>query len=200
LTGWRIDIKSETEAATEGLSELKRQQLQAMKQRSLEAKAAALPQSDDLLSRAEWLLREKDKTAITLEQAAKMLAEAEAITAQAEIAGELEAPAAEAAAPQAEGETVESTEMAPAAAEVEEAGDASGVEAVPPIEGLLEVEDIFEDVIEEEGETGEKKPVKKGKKDPKKRELVFDESLGQVIARRKHKPGRGGGWEEFTDY
>ena len=66
LTGWRIDIKSETEAATEGLSELKRQQLQAMKQRSLEAKAAALPPSDDLLSRAEWLLREKDKTAVTL--------------------------------------------------------------------------------------------------------------------------------------
>ena len=85
LTGWRIDIKSETEAATEGLSELKRQQLQAMKQRSLEAKAAALPPSDDLLSRAEWLLREKDKTAVTLEQAAKMLADAEAATSQEEI-------------------------------------------------------------------------------------------------------------------
>jgi len=28
LTGWRIDIKSETEAATEGLNEIKRQQLQ----------------------------------------------------------------------------------------------------------------------------------------------------------------------------
>ena len=87
LTGWRIDIKSETEAATEGLSELKRQQLQAMKQRSLEAKAAALPPSDDLLSRAEWLLREKDKTAVTLEQAAKMLADAEADHVQGEIEG-----------------------------------------------------------------------------------------------------------------
>jgi hypothetical protein len=201
LTGWRIDIKSETEAATEGLSELKRQQLQAMKQRSLEAKAAALPPSDDLLSRAEWLLREKDKTAITLEQAAKMLADAEASTAQVEIEGELEAPAAEAIGP-AEGETVEGAEMAPVTGELAEPGDASIVEAAPTIEGILEIEDVYEDVIEEEGEgeAGEKKPVKKGKKDTKKRELVFDESLGQVIARRKRKPGRGGGWEEFTDY
>ena len=30
LTGWRIDIKSETEAQTEGLAEIKRQQLQLM--------------------------------------------------------------------------------------------------------------------------------------------------------------------------
>ncbi len=201
LTGWRIDIKSETEAATEGLSELKRQQLQAMKQRSLEAKAAALPPSDDLLSRAEWLLREKDKTAITLEQAAKMLADAEASTVPAEIEGELEAPSAEGIGP-AEGETVEGAEMAPVTGELAEPGDASVVEAVPAIEGILEIEDVYEDVIEEEGEgeAGEKKPVKKGKKDTKKRELVFDESLGQVIARRKRKPGRGGGWEEFTDY
>ncbi len=201
LTGWRIDIKSETEAATEGLSELKRQQLQAMKQRSLEAKAAALPPSDDLLSRAEWLLREKDKTAITLEQAAKMLAEAEAATAQTETP--LEAPdTVSEAAPQAEAglsETAETTEVSAVATE-------APATEVAPAEGILEIGEIpgevFEDIIEEEGEgeAGEKKPVKKGKKDTKKRELVFDESLGQVIARRKRKPGRGGGWEEFTDY
>ena len=62
----------------------------------------------------------------------------------------------------------------------------------------------YEDVTEEEegetGEAGDKKPAKKSKKTEKKRELVFDESLGQVIARKKRKPGRGGGWEEFTDY
>ena len=64
---------------------------------------------------------------------------------------------------------------------------------------------VLEDVTEEEeegeaGEAGDKKPAKKSKKTEKKRELVFDESLGQVIARKKRKPGRGGGWEEFTDY
>ena len=207
LTGWRIDIKSETEAATEGLSELKRQQLQAMKQRSLEAKAAALPPSDDLLSRAEWLLREKDKTAVTLEQAAKMLADAEAATSQEEIkvipalpSVEIE-PDTEAMLPEA----VETAEMA--------AGAVEGVDAEPvaevttTVDGIVDLEEtpeyILEDVTEEEegetGEAGDKKPAKKSKKTEKKRELVFDESLGQVIARKKRKPGRGG-WEEFTDY
>jgi transcription termination/antitermination protein NusA len=204
LTGWRIDIKSETEAATEGLSELKRQQLQAMKQRSLEARAAALPPSDDLLSRAEWLLREKDKTAVTLEQAAKMLADAEAATSQEEIkvipalpSVELE-PDAEAALPEADvtaeaaADTVEGLEEEPVADLAPTGDEIVGFEAIP--------EYAFEDVAEEEGEAGDKKPAKKSKKTEKKRELVFDESLGQVIARKKRKPGRGGGWEEFTDY
>jgi transcription termination/antitermination protein NusA len=206
LTGWRIDIKSETEAATEGLSELKRQQLQAMKQRSLEAKVAALPPGDDLLSRAEWLLREKDKTAVTLEQAAKMLADAEAATSQAEIEIETPAPVAE-AAPEAEAALPEAAETAETPAVVAEAVAAEPIaEVAPPVEGILEVgeapEYVYEEVVEEEdqGEGGDKKPAKKSKKTTKKRELVFDESLGQVIARKKRKPGRGGGWEEFTDY
>ena len=208
LTGWRIDIKSETEAATEGLSELKRQQLQAMKQRSLEAKAAALPPSDDLLSRAEWLLREKDKTAVTLEQAAKMLAEAEATTVQGEMLEVIEAAAPEAAASETEAATPEGAEAATGAAERTDADQSAVLSAPPAIEGVLDIEEIplevYEDVIEEEegeaGEAGDKKPAKKSKKTEKKRELVFDESLGQVIARKKRKPGRGGGWEEFTDY
>ena len=135
LTGWRIDIKSETEAATEGLSELKRQQLQAMKQRSLEAKAAALPPSDDLLSRAEWLLREKDKTAVTLEQAAKMLADAEAATSQEEIKvipalPSLETePDTEAVLPEA----VETAEMADGA--VEGVDEESVAEGAPTVDG-----------------------------------------------------------------
>jgi hypothetical protein len=46
---------------------------------------------------------------------------------------------------------------------------------------------------EEEGDAaGKKAPAKKVKKDTKKRELVFDEALGEVVARRKRKPGRGG--------
>jgi N utilization substance protein A len=208
LTGWRIDIKSETEAATEGLSELKRQQLQAMKQRSLEAKAAALPPSDDLLSRAEWLLREKDKTAVTLEQAAKMLADAEAATSQEEIKVIPALPSVE-TEPDAEAmlpEAVETAEMADGA--VEGVDEESVAEGAPTVDGIVDLEEtpeyVLEDVAEEEegetGEAGDKKPAKKSKKTEKKRELVFDESLGQVIARKKRKPGRGGGWEEFTDY
>jgi len=204
LTGWRIDIKSETEAATEGLSELKRQQLQAMKQRSLEAKAAALPPSDDLLSRAEWLLREKDKTAVTLEQAAKMLAEAEATTVQAEMLEVIEAPAPEAAVPETEAAAPEGAEETPGVIEGTETDETAALATPPAIEGVPDLEElpleVYEDVTEEgEGEAGDKKPAKKSKKTEKKRELVFDESLGQVIARKKRKPGRGG-WEEFTDY
>jgi hypothetical protein len=102
-------------------------------------------------------------------------------------------------------EAVETAEMA--------AGAVEGVDAEPvaevttTVDGIVDLEEtpeyVLEDVTEEEegetGEAGDKKPAKKSKKTEKKRELVFDESLGQVIARKKRKPGRGG-WEEFTDY
>lgn len=194
LTSWRIDIKSETEAAAEGIAEIKRQQLQAMRQRSLEAKVAALPPSDDLLSRAEWLLREKDKAAVTLDQVARMLVEAEA-------AGQPPAkPAAapEAAAEQAPAKPEPATAAAEAAAPTTEAAPAEHVaEAVAP-QYPPEAESFIEETDEEEG--GIRKPEKRGgKKAAKKRELVFDEMLGRVVARRKRKPGRGG-WEDYEDY
>lgn len=206
LTGWRIDIKSETEASTEGLSEIKRQQLQMIKQRSLEAKIASLPPSDDLLSRAEWLLREKDKTAVTLEQAARMLAEADSDSTAAE---EAEAPtpapepapkpAAEAAlATPPAAETASGAETASVAETPPAAAAAPAAELAPAGEETAEYYPEYEpeDGTEEDQETGQaKKAAKKSKKTDKKRELVFDESLGTVIARRKRKPGRAGGWE-----
>jgi N utilization substance protein A len=204
LTGWRIDIKSETEATTEGLSEIKRQQMQIMKQRSLEAKAAAMPIGDDLLSRAEWLLREKDKTAVTLEQAAKMLAEAEAATAESEIEIlEPETPVAAETAAQPEAVPAEQAPAeAPAAPEIV----AAEVPAEAPIAEEVVEPLSFPEFVAEETETeedeeveGGKKTGKKSKKTDKKRELIFDENLGAVIARRKRKPGREG-WEESQDY
>jgi transcription termination/antitermination protein NusA len=239
LTGWRIDIKSETEAATEGLAEIKRQQMQMIRTRNLQDKAAALPPSDDLLSRAEWLLRERDKSQATLETAARLLAhadqnrielpqveqepqeaeavEAEAVEAEAVEAEAVEAEAApeavEAAAP-APAEAVQPEVAAPESPEapVTPAEPAPATEEAAPepqtmgeaVEGLLvpEVTEEFEDE-EEEGEArpagGKKAPAKKAKKDTKKRELVFDEDLGQVVARRKRKPGRGG-WGDLGEY
>ncbi len=191
LTGWRIDIKSETEATTEGLAEIKRQQLQLARTRSLESKVAAAP-GDDLLSRAEWLLRERDKSAVTLEQAAKLLAETETpsleplVEPQAEALPEVEAAqvAAEqpAPAPEAAAEPVVTEE----AAELAQPGlDFPALEpyfdqAVEPVE------------TEEEGATSDKK-TKKGKKSAKKRELVYDELLGQLVHRRQYRSGRGWG-------
>ncbi len=65
LTGWRIDIKSETEAREEGLDVL------AMEQ----AKQAALAAQEDLMARAERLLRDELEEADTsaLDRAAEML-------------------------------------------------------------------------------------------------------------------------------
>jgi N utilization substance protein A len=238
LTGWRIDIKSETEAATEGLAEIKRQQMQLIKARTLHEKAAALPATDDLLSRAEWLLRERDKTQATLETAARLLAEAdqnrtelpiieaplEESAQQVEAEPELHETASPDAAPQArqpvereqDDKAAEPADEAlglagePAPAPIPEAG--APVEATPgdashaeertwddTAQLYVDAEFIEEDEEGEETAEGDKKPVKKGKKTAKKRELVFDENLGQVIARRKRKPGRGG-WGDLGDY
>lgn len=222
LTGWRIDIKSETEAATEGLAEIKRQQMQMIKTRSLQDRAAALPATDDLLSRAQWLLQEKDKTQVTLEAAARMLVEADhnRPTLQgveegdegAQVPAEMDAvtPEAPAVEPEAIAELQpEAVEPLPAP-EPSESPVSEDVQAVAPepiAETMAEAsEELLEYAVEEfaEDEDGDaataagKKPVKKGKKSSKKRELVFDENLGEVVARRKRKPTRDGGWE--TEY
>jgi len=197
LTGWRIDIKSETEAATEGLSEIKRQQLQMIKARSLTDKAATAP-GDDLLSRAEWLLREKDNSAVTLEQAAAMLAEVDATDIPAEEPLQ-EAPAetvvaaeVTASAPEVEAEVA----LAPVVTEPEVADDEKLQATVPAFTEMDFGETEFEEGETEEGEGASK--AGKSKKTAKKRELVFDEQLGQVVSRRKRKPGRSG-WLDDID-
>jgi N utilization substance protein A len=211
LTGWRIDIKSETEAATEGLAEIKRQQLQVMKQRSLEQKAAALPGTDDLLSRAEWLLRERDKSQATLETAARLLAHADQNRPELPQVEEREPDPTfedEEAEPVAAEQTEIAAEAAPEAA-VEAEAEVAPVAAEPEVQApepqsMTEAGEQFlapeafvdDELIEDEEEggaaAGKKAPAKKAKKDTKKRELVFDETLGEVVARRKRKPGRDG--------
>jgi N utilization substance protein A len=211
LTGWRIDIKSETEAATEGLAEIKRQQMQMIRQRSLQDKAAALPPSDDLLSRAEWLLKERDKSQATLETAARLLAQADQNRPELPQVGEREPDPVfedeEAAQPVAEvtEPIVEAAPEGAAAAEAEVAPVAAEPEVVAPEpQSMVEAGEQFlvpeafvdDELIEDEEEGGaaggKKAPAKKVKKDTKKRELVFDEDLGEVVARRKRKPGRDG--------
>ena len=213
LTGWRIDIKSETEAETEGLNEIKRQQMQLIKARNLETKATT-PPPDDLLSRAEWLLRQKDKQAMTLEQVAKMLADSEATAREAEMLEPLEEQPAQAAQAEALAATAEAEQATPEAAVVSPATEAPAAEhaaesaraepaqAVP--EGLEPeiVEPPYENYpleegaeVEAEGEEGDKAKKVKSKKTAKKRELVFDEELGRVVSVLKRKRGKGWGDE-----
>jgi transcription termination/antitermination protein NusA len=209
LTGWRIDIKSESEANAEGLSEIKRQQMQLMKVRSLEAKAAAAPPPDDLLSRAEWLLRERDKNAMTLDQVARLLADkdeteigeeivpivAAPVPAEAESVGPAqaadepaEAEPAKALAPEPPVEAIAATGEVPAEQPAEEG------ETVPAYENF-EFPGDFEPEAEEDDDTRLGKKAK-SKKTAKKRELVFDEDLGQVVAVRKRKGSRTNPFDE----
>jgi N utilization substance protein A len=53
------------------------------------------------------------------------------------------------------------------------------------------------EVDEEDEGTGKKKKGKKGKN--RRRELVFDERRGEVVAKRKRKGGRAREWGEFDD-
>jgi N utilization substance protein A len=204
LTGWRIDIKSETEAASEGIAEIKRLGMQVLKARALEAKAAAAPPSDDLLSRAEWLLREKDRSAVTLEQAAARLAavpvEPTSVEAGAEAVVSTEAVV------EAGAEAVVSTEAAPAVVEAA-APPVAPIVTPPqakPSDTILPPLEAFDAAPSEAGEGEDEETAEgrakrqKSKKTSKKREFVYDETLGQVIVRRKRKPGRAGwGGEEF---
>ena len=215
LTGWRIDIKSETEAETEGMNEIKRQQMQLIKARNLETKATT-PPPDDLLSRAEWLLRQKDKQAMTLEQVAKMLADSEATAREAEMLEPLEEQPAQAAQAEALAATAEAEQATPEAAVVSPAAEAPAAEpaaesaraepAQAAPEGLEPeiVEPPYENYpleegaeVEAEGEEGDKAKKVKSKKTAKKRELVFDEELGRVVSVLKRKRGKGWGDEEY---
>jgi N utilization substance protein A len=207
LTGWRIDIKSETEAATEGLAEIKRQQVQLARTRSLESRVAPVP-GDDLLSRAEWLLKERDKSAVTLEQAAKMLADVDVPSEAAEAAGAETATAeqpAQPAEPAAEAATsVEAAQAGgePAAGLSETAGAPAEVAPEESVQAELAFQTLEPEFLDQAGETLEPDEEgesgtssKKGKKAKrgKKRELVYDELLGQLVHRRQYRSGSGWG-------
>jgi N utilization substance protein A len=203
LTGWRIDIKSETEANAEGLNELKRHQMQMMKARSLESKAATVP-GDDLLSRAEWLLKEKDKAAVTLDQMAQMLAKSDAPSE--EMPAQATETAETSAVPAAAG--AESSIEAPTEA-VAADRPVEGQEISIPVGDLPEEQEIPElaygdmefteaDFIEEgEPDLDAKKPGKKKKAGKKGRQPTQDDWLSQV-GRLKGRPGPGG-WDEIDD-
>jgi N utilization substance protein A len=195
LTGWRIDIKSETEAATEGLAEIKRQQVQLARTRSLESRVASAP-GDDLLSRAEWLLRERDKQAVSLEQAAMMLAEV-GTEAKPFLEDEPEAQL-EAGAPETVLIAVDAAEAGtqpkPAEAEGMAAQPVEGETVLPPFGPEFSEPPVEVVEFDEEGATTAK--GKKSKKAVKKRELVYDELLGQLVHRRQHRSGSGWGDEE----
>jgi N utilization substance protein A len=256
LTGWRIDIKSATEAAEEALR----------KAFEREPVREATTKARDILAIAEEILKEKEGAALSegelqaLSQAIQVVDEAEtAIGVERAAAAEA---AQEAAAAAEEPETLEADDLVARAEAILTARDAeveAEVEAVaepeveaepqleetpavevvaeaavaePPVEEAepvaeAEVADVSDAQVAPETEAEVEKPVEepgveilvewasdededeeegsargKGKKkgERKKRELVYDEDLKEVVARRRRKPSRRRGeWEDYVD-
>ncbi|MGQ9568081.1 MAG: transcription termination factor NusA [Anaerolineae bacterium] len=224
LTGWRIDIKSATEAAQELLK------------RPAEATKPAEPQ--DLLALAEALLLEKSRAKATVqipepvetaeEEVPEPVAEEAAGALQPEEVAEVPAAVEEALTVQEQEAAVEEAltvqeqeaalaeavaepvplaeEVSPEPEEAEaEEEEPSEVEPVLALETALEPDLDLYDYGELEGdEEGEyegetKKKRKKGKKSGKKRRLVYDEEMDEIIVQRVRKPSRRKEWEEFDE-
>ncbi len=176
LTGWRIDIRSESEAAQEEARRAAEKARRAERDKELEAAKA-------LLAEAEAAAQEEEAAvAPEMEEEAAPAVEEVAAEAPVEEAAEVEeAPVAE-AAPKEVSAPAEVGEPVPVEAAVEEA-----LEAAEP-EGVEDWEELeFE---EEEEEEEEELLARAGKKKRKGRRLEYDSKLGRVVARHERKPGR----------
>ena len=183
LTGWRIDIKSETqvkeEAARRELVEAER--IALMTPEEVEAERAAKAAAAEIASFAEEepvaqaiepVVLEAPVEAQAAEPAVAEETPAEELTAETPVA---ETPAAEAPV-EADTEIVPGTEKTFAQAWEEFEAEEEAIEGETPEEML------------------------KRKADRRKRQtLVFDEQLGKVVAKRKRKGGRTRGWEDQVD-
>jgi N utilization substance protein A len=107
----------------------------------------------------------------------------------------------ELAAPEVE-EVAEVAEITEEAAEAVPAEVEVSVEEMKPAEEAIEEEEEptaeYEEEEEEAYEYEEEDEVEERRKREKRRELVFDEELGKVVAKRQRKPGRRR--EEWEDY
>jgi N utilization substance protein A len=172
LTGWRIDIKSESQAAEE-----------AARREAAEAALRAEAVSPEAVAAPETLV--------------EMQVEAEAQAAVAEIAPVLPE---QVAAGEAEIATVPSTPVEIAASGVEAPApqvEEIAAEAAAAVEP--EVEKSFEEALAEfeavgDGSVLDERERKKKEDRAKRRTLVFDEKLGKVVA--KHKSKRARDWTE----
>ena len=182
LTGWRIDIKSLSEAAAEDLEPQKEMRTIASEERDILAMAEAI-----LLGKVsvksgavekEPAEQEVAEVAETVESAEVAAAEEPALPSEQPTAEEVAAPVAEEETPPA------------APAGPQEKSEPVEVESVttPPPEEPSAPSARYEYVEDEELERIHS-PKKKKVRRHKPRELVFDEETGMLIPKRKHKRG-----------
>jgi N utilization substance protein A len=222
LTGWRIDIKSASEAAQEDLKPGEYAPPVVAQERDILAMAEAilLGKQD---AQVEPVVEEIQAEQVPQQSEEPVLAEPEAVDAAVEVESQpVEEPSPVLATAQAlldEQEYAEeiAEELAPEAAEALVEVEASAVEE-PVAEAEVEEVAVHEPApapeqraqperrryryVEDEqleAIVGESQKRSQGKR--RRRELVLDEESGQVISRRKHKKrgDEGFDWEEM-DY
>ncbi len=199
LTGWRIDIKSDEEAISEGLTpeereRLRREQKERAKEADLLAAAKRLLESEELSKEAllepgeeldaPFFDLEETEVATAAEAAQQPLAEESSATVEHEQAG----------APE-EGDSEADIKAMAAKISASMAGGAEG--------GLDEVDyaRYFDSEQKETEETkeGDSKKKKKGKR--KDRKLVFDEELGRLVqVKKRRKRGTSYDMDDFEDF
>ncbi|MBI4785535.1 MAG: transcription termination/antitermination protein NusA [Chloroflexi bacterium] len=180
LTGWRIDIKSETQVA---------EAVVPAPPVELEEPAAVAP--EEIVAEAV-----SKEAPVVAEQAAPVAApEPQPVAAEEPASVEPAQAVAQApAAPEAVAETKAPEAAAPTVVEPEAVAPPQAPAVAAPVEEIPE--QTFEEAWEEfEAEAGDEElsaeELKKRKEDRRKRQmLVFDEKLGKVVAKRKRKAGR----------
>ncbi len=183
LTGWRIDIKSETQIAEEIE---RRAQVAAERQAALTPEEIAVEQAavaELAAIAAEEPVSEIVEIAPVQPEAETQVVETQAVT---EATPSAQAPAAPAAVI---AETVSAEEVAATPDEATEAG-----EETPPADQTFE--QAWAEFATEEEELSPEEMLKRKADKRKRQTLVFDETLGRVVAKRKRKSGRARGWEE----
>jgi N utilization substance protein A len=203
LTGWRIDIRSESEAAAEAERFAAEAAEAAARARELEL---ARQEAAKLLAEAEATLAgEEEPEALPAAETAPAqgpLPEA-AVEEQPAPETALPEPALAESAPSAEAVSAEApapAEPAPALAEELGPTEAPGERELAPVaeqEVVWEEEELEEEELDE-GEGGKRKKPSDKKK--RQRLYEFDDRLGRVVARKKRKPSRIKGWEDDEDW
>ncbi len=199
LTGWRIDIKSDEEAISEGLTPEERERLRIeQKERAKEA---------DLLAAAKRLLESEELSKEALLEPGEELdapffdlGETEIATAGPEES--LPASAEETSAAAASEQTAPSEEDG-SEADIKAMAAKISASMAGGDEGALDEDDYarYFDAAEKETEETEDEAKKKKKGKRKDRKLVFDEELGRLVQVKKRRK-RGASYDlgDFDDF
>ncbi len=196
LTGWRIDIKSETEAIQENVA-------QTFIER---ARLAAIAPDRDILALAEQILRERTGAPVSDAfpgQLGDVGVEPMAVEPGLPPAELTPAPASELS--EETGEEVPTTQETLAAEQASREDDlAQEVVAEVASDNLAKAETIpYRDdtpgyIGDKPFEYDEAGDADRKKKKDKKTRYVYDESRGEVVSVRRHKRDKQG-WEEFEE-